>query len=75
MPMPWADSTTAGSTSRSPVMVLRTIGRRAYITRATTAGVVPSPRGEISRPNRANEGMVRKTPVTARTAWRGRSVR
>ena len=38
------------------------------MTRATSDGVVPSPRGEISKGNRANEGMVKKTPVTARAA-------
>lgn len=56
-------------------MVLRTMGKSAYMTKATTAGLVPSPRGEISSPNNAKEGMVRNTPVTPRTATRGRSVR
>ncbi len=37
-PIPSADSVMAGSTPRRPVMVFRTMGNRAYMTRATTVG-------------------------------------
>ncbi len=72
--MPWADSTIAGSTPRSPTTVLATIGSRAYITSATITGRAPSPKIGMNRPNSASDGMVRKTEVTAMTSSRGRSV-
>jgi hypothetical protein len=39
IPIPCADSVIAGSTERSPVTVFRNIGKSAYITSATTAGL------------------------------------
>ncbi len=75
IPMPWADSTTAGSTPRSPTTVLRTIGSSEYMTSATITGSVPRPSQPMNSPNRASDGIVRKTPATASTASRARSRR
>src|SRR5690606_1159688 len=66
-PMPTADSVTAGSTERRPVIVFRTIGSSAYMTSATIAGREPRPKIGMNRPNSANDGMVRNVPVTVST--------
>ena len=72
MPMPCADSTMAGSTSRSPTIVFATIGSSEYMTSATTTGVVPIPNTLMKRPNRASDGIVRNTDVVAMRSCRER---
>src|SRR5665647_2780737 len=63
--MPRAASSIFGGTDSRPVSVLRRMGKIAHRVRAVMVGALPSPRGGMSRPNRANEGMVSIVPVTA----------
>ena len=71
IPMPIADSMTAGGTSRRPTTVLRTIGSSEYMTRAMTVGVQPRPKAGISRASIASDGMVSATAAAVITIDRG----
>lgn len=61
--MPFAASTRAGSTPRSPTMQLRTMGSSPYRVRMITVGGTPRPTRGISRPIAASDGMVRIAEV------------
>ncbi|CRG03233.1 Uncharacterised protein [Streptococcus pneumoniae] len=58
IPIPFAASTSDGSTSFTPVYVLRNIGKSAYTTSAMIAGNRPIPNNGIINPSNANEGIV-----------------
>ncbi|SIN58476.1 Uncharacterised protein [Mycobacteroides abscessus subsp. abscessus] len=61
IPIPFAASTSDGSTSFIPVYVFLKIGNNAYTTNAITAGTLPIPNNGIIRPNKAREGIVCNT--------------
>ena len=70
IPMPLADSTTAGLTESRPVTVLRRTGMSAYRNRASIAGGLPMPTSGMKRANRASEGIVSTMPESASTTAR-----
>src|SRR5699024_329472 len=72
-----SDSTMAGSTSRNPTMVLRTMGSSPYITKASTTERHPRPRPgtATNNTNKASDGIVTNVDVIANTTSRGRSRR
>ncbi len=81
IPMPRADSITAGSTSAIPVHVFRKIGNSAYSESATMAVLAPTPpiHGTgIRKPNSARLGIVCTTlaaPITQRCSRCGEPTR
>ena len=58
-----AAETAAGSASRTPVYVLRTIGYSEYRTSATSAGTTPIPKSGIMNASSAMPGSVCSTPT------------
>ena len=72
IPMPLADSTTAGLTESRPVTVLRSTGMSAYRYSASIAGGLPMPTTGMNSANSASEGIVSTMPVTASTTAEAR---
>ncbi len=67
IPIPFAASTTAASTSFIPIYVLRIIGNKAYRNNAAMAGNTPMPSKGIKKPKSAMEGIVCKIPAKPNT--------
>ena len=64
LPIPFAASRIFESTCVSPVYVLRTIGKSAYIVKAMTAVAFPTPEKGIRNPSMDIDGIVYKKLIT-----------